>query len=63
MDQKGVFYVTKWNLKESYENNGLAYSMLNSLYSSKVSKPEGYNYDNMKKIKNIAEITVQSRKI
>ena len=52
MDQKGVFYVTKWNLKESYENNGLAYSMLNSLYSSKVSKPEGYNYDNMKKIKN-----------
>ncbi len=56
MDKKGVFYVTKWNLKESYENNGLAYSILNSVYSSNVAKPEGYNYDNMKKIKDSINI-------
>lgn len=52
MEQKNIFYVTKWNLKESYDNNGLAYSILNSISSSKVSKPDGYSYDNMEKIKN-----------
>ena len=57
MEQKSIYSVAKWNLKESYENNGLAYSILNSIYSSKVSKPDEYTYDNIEKIKNNINIS------
>lgn len=51
VEENNIFYITNWNLKLSYETYGFPYSIINSIYSARVSKPDQYNAYNMNQIK------------